>query len=88
MMTAWCFAEEERNKLFHSKVVSVISSILLTASDEPAPARPFFCIKTVLAAINNVPNQRDAQKNKDILWTQASGCHIFVITAVDSRTAG
>ena len=65
-------ADEERNKLFQARIASVISSILLAASDESAPARPFFPIKTVLAAINSLPNQRDSQKNKHILWSQAS----------------
>lgn len=67
--------EEERNKLFHSKVVSVICTILLSASDEATSAKPFFPINTVLAAMNNVPNQKDAQKNKELLWGQASCCH-------------
>lgn len=65
-------AEEERNKLFHSKAVSVISTILLSASDEPTPARPFFPMKTVLAAINHAPNQKDAKMNQDVLWAKAS----------------
>lgn len=64
-------AEEERNKLFHSKAVSVISTILLSASDECAPARPFFPIKTVLAAVNHAPNQKDAKMNQDVLWAKA-----------------
>ena len=65
-------AEDERNKLFHSKVVSVICTILLSASDKATSAKPFFPINTVLAAINHIPNQKDAQKNKDLLWGQAS----------------
>ena len=68
-------AEDERNKLFHSKVVSVICTILLSASDEATSAKPFFPINTVLAAINHVPNQKDAQKNQDLLWGQASCCN-------------
>ncbi|KAL3152002.1 hypothetical protein ABBQ32_001122 [Trebouxia sp. C0010 RCD-2024] len=64
--------QEERNKLFHSKAVSVISTVLLSASDEPTPARPFFPIKTVLAAINHAPNQKDAKMNQDVLWAKAS----------------
>lgn len=67
--------EEERNKLFHSKVVSVICTILLSASDEATSAKPFFPIDTVLAAMNHVPNQKDAQKNKELLWGQASCCN-------------
>ena len=66
--------EEERNKLFHSKVVGVICTILLSACDEATSVKPFFPINTVLAAINHVPNQKDAQKNKDLLWSQASCC--------------
>lgn len=58
--------------MFHSKAVSVISTVLLSASDEPTPARPFFPIKTVLAAINHAPNQKDAKMNQDVLWAKAS----------------
>ena len=82
-------AEEERNKLFHSKVVSVICTILLSVSDEATSAKPFFPINTVLAAINHVPNQRDAQKNKDLLWGQASycNCHLAIDFALKAQSS-
>ena len=56
----------------------MICTILLSASDEATSAKPSFPINTVLAAINHVPNQRDAQKNKDLLWSQASCCSCYL----------
>ena len=62
-------AEDERNRLFLQKVVSIIGYMLLTASDDSPPARPFFPVKTVLAAILRVPGQTP-QKNEELLWGQ------------------
>lgn len=61
--------EEEKNKGYMKKAVSTIGYILLTASDEPAPARPFFPTATVLTTITQLPGH-SAQKNNDILWLQ------------------
>ena len=65
------FADEEQSKLFAQKAVSTIGTILLTAADEQEPARPFFPVKTVLAAILRLAGQNN-QKNLDRLWGQAS----------------
>lgn len=61
--------EEEKNKGYMKKAVSTIGYILLTASDEPVPARPFFPTSTVLTTITQLPGH-STQKNNDILWLQ------------------
>ena len=65
------FADEEQSKLFAQKAVSTIGTILLTAADEQEPARPFFPVKTVVAAILRLAGQ-STQKNLERLWGQAS----------------
>ncbi len=62
-------AEEERSKLYAQKALSIIGYMLLTASDQPAPAHPFFPTAIVIAAIFRLPGQT-TQKNKDILYGQ------------------
>ena len=61
--------EEEKNRVYAKRAVSTIGYILLTASDEPAPARPFFPTSTVLTTITTLPGH-STQKNNDILWLQ------------------
>ncbi len=63
------YAEEDRNRLCIQKMVSTFGYILLTASDEPAPARPFFPISAAVAAILCTPGQ-SPHKNRHILFSQ------------------
>lgn len=51
------------------KMVTTFGYILLTASDEPAPARPFFPISAVVAAILCTAGQ-SSHKNRHILFSQ------------------
>jgi len=63
------YSEEDRNRLYLQKMVSMFGYILLTASDEPAPARPFFPINMVVAAILSTPGQ-SPHENRYILFSQ------------------
>ena len=83
-MTRCTFAGEEQSKLFAQKAVSTIGVILLTAADEQEPARPFFPVKTVLAAILRLAGQ-STQKNLERLWGQASGTYAILLLADNAQ---
>ncbi len=79
-------ADEDRNRLYAQKMVNTFGYILLTASDEAAPARPFFPISAVVAAILCIPGQ-SPHKNRHILFSQVhpSPGHLTLLEAGCSK---
>ncbi|KAK9806879.1 hypothetical protein WJX72_005975 [[Myrmecia] bisecta] len=60
----------QRDAAFAANIVGVLGQMLLLASSQEAPAKPYFPLATIVKSICNVPGRQDAAANVEIIWNK------------------